>query len=248
MPTSRQQAPRSLADDLRARSDDELLALLLERPDLAHPVPGDTTSLAARASTRASVQRALDRLDTPTLEVLTALAALPHPTTKAALAKACGAKVDPQLHTLRRRALVWGNDRQLRLVRTVADVLGPYPAGLGPTFADLATGVAPSRVAGWCEDLGLPPSGDPVTDAQAIAQLLGDTGALTRLLEVAPDGTSQLLDRLIWDGPIGTVSNADRAVRAAESHGAVEWLLAHALLVPVDAERVVLPREAGVSL
>jgi hypothetical protein len=248
MPTSRRPAPRSLADDLRARSDDELVALLLDRPDLAHPVPGDTTSLAARASTRASVQRALDALDTPTLEALTALATLPNPTTKAALAKACGAKVDAQLETLRRRALVWGTDRQLRLVRTVPDVLGPYPAGLGPTFAELATGVSPSRIAGWCGDLGVPPSGDPVTDARAIADLLADTDEMRRLLDDAPDGTSQLLDRLTWDGPVGTVSNAERTVRAREAQGAVDWLLAHALLVPLDGERVVLPREAGVSL
>jgi hypothetical protein len=118
---------------------------------------------------------------------------------------------------------------------------------LGPTFAELATGVSPSRIAGWCEDLGLVLSGDPVTDAQAVADLLADT-EVKRLLDRAPDGTTQLLDRLTWDGPVGAVSNADRAVRAADARGAVDWLLAHALLVALDTERVVLPREAAVSL
>ena len=63
-PSSRRAAPvRSLADDVRTRSDDHLRALVRRRPDLARPAPSDLTSLAARAGTRASVQRALDGLD-----------------------------------------------------------------------------------------------------------------------------------------------------------------------------------------
>ena len=52
--------PRSLADDLRARDDAALAALLRARPDLRTPVPADLAALAARATTRPSVQRALD--------------------------------------------------------------------------------------------------------------------------------------------------------------------------------------------
>jgi len=40
---------RSLADDIRSRSDEQLTALVLSRPDLARPAPSDLTSLAARA-------------------------------------------------------------------------------------------------------------------------------------------------------------------------------------------------------
>ena len=56
-------AARTLADALRGWSDDELRELLGCRPDLATPVPADTTVLAARAGTRASVVRAVDRID-----------------------------------------------------------------------------------------------------------------------------------------------------------------------------------------
>jgi hypothetical protein len=63
---------RSLADDLRSRSDEDLARLLLARPDLARPAPSDLTALAARSTTRSSSQRAIDGLDLTTLQVLTA--------------------------------------------------------------------------------------------------------------------------------------------------------------------------------
>ena len=67
---------RSLADDIRGRSDAELIDLVLARPDLARPAPADLTSLAARASTRASVQRAVEALDRGHLQVLEVLVVL----------------------------------------------------------------------------------------------------------------------------------------------------------------------------
>ena len=65
---------RSLAEDIRHRSDVELVALLDLRPDLARPQPADLTALAARASTRASTARAVDHLDLPHLTALQACA------------------------------------------------------------------------------------------------------------------------------------------------------------------------------
>ena len=65
---------RSLADDLRGRSDDQLERLLAGRPDLLHPVPADMTALAARAGSAISTARALDRLDGLTLAVAAAVA------------------------------------------------------------------------------------------------------------------------------------------------------------------------------
>ena len=68
-----------MADDIRARSDEQLAELLHLRHDLARPAPADLASLAARASTRASVQRAVDNLDLAHLQVLEAVAAGPNP-------------------------------------------------------------------------------------------------------------------------------------------------------------------------
>src|SRR6185369_10743341 len=63
----------TMADHLRAASDDELGALLRLRPDLAVPVPADLSQLAGRVQSRVSVARALDGLDRFTLEVLDGL-------------------------------------------------------------------------------------------------------------------------------------------------------------------------------
>ncbi|MFC0600032.1 helicase-associated domain-containing protein [Streptomyces palmae] len=71
--------PRTLAEELRARPDGALAALLRARPDLLSPVPGDLTQLATRAGTRASVIRAVERLDRFALQTAEALAVAPDP-------------------------------------------------------------------------------------------------------------------------------------------------------------------------
>src|SRR4051812_3573506 len=74
-------APRSLAEALRARDDASLAVLLRARPDLITPVPTDLTQLATRAGTRASVLRALERLDRFALQTAEALAVAADPAT-----------------------------------------------------------------------------------------------------------------------------------------------------------------------
>ncbi|GAA4694924.1 helicase-associated domain-containing protein [Streptomyces youssoufiensis] len=72
-------APRTLAEELRGRPDSALELLLRARPDLLNPVPNDLTQLATRAGTRASVVRAVERLDRFALQVAEALAVAPDP-------------------------------------------------------------------------------------------------------------------------------------------------------------------------
>ncbi len=106
-------APRTLADQLRGWSDEQLSALLEARPDLATPAPHDSSQLAARVVVKASVLRALDGLDTLELAVLqtvvqdgdlTALTDSPETVARA-------------LDRLRTLALVWGTpDRPVLVV------------------------------------------------------------------------------------------------------------------------------------
>ncbi len=237
----RREAPRSLADDLRARDDADLVALLQARSDLAVPVPTDLGSLAVRATTRASVQRALDLLDAPGLQVVEALAVLPEPVTPAAVSRAWGADARPHLDRLRRLALVWGTPRALRLVRVAREVLGEHPAGLGPPLAATLERRSPARVAALAEYLGLGEIGDPVRAAAEVAARFADPVALADLLATAPAGAREVLERLLWGSPVGEHPGTD-------DDGPVGWLLRHGLLAVAGPGRVVLPREVALSL
>lgn len=118
---------RSFADELRARNDDDIADLLLARPDLARPVPADLTALSARAGSRASVLRALERLDASQLRTLEAVMVGP----AADLLGCTEADLQPHLDLLWRLALLWRSPEGPRPVRVVGELLRE-PAGLGP--------------------------------------------------------------------------------------------------------------------
>ncbi|MBC7550495.1 MAG: hypothetical protein H7269_06280, partial [Cellulomonas sp.] len=64
------------SEHLRSRSDAELVTLLERRPDLANPSPSTLVALAARATSRFSLERALAAVDASVLQVLEAVVAL----------------------------------------------------------------------------------------------------------------------------------------------------------------------------
>src|SRR4029453_3391995 len=111
MGTTKTEAPRrSLADELRGRTDDDLAALLRARQDLVNPVPVDVAQLAARATTRASILRVIDRLDRFSLHVVDAIAILPEPVTRAAIGDLLGvpeSAMGEPIGGLGRARLVW---------------------------------------------------------------------------------------------------------------------------------------------
>lgn len=253
--TSSTRGPRTLAEELRGREDAALGALLRARADLLNPVPTDLTQLATRLSTRASVVRALERLDRFTLQVAEALAVAPDGCTPERLHPLVGADpgdTDRALATLREQALLWGADGRLHLPRTVRDVLAPPgeagPTGLGPALAEAVAGMSPARLQQYLADLGVPSTHDSVSAAAALTALFTDDEQLAKLLAGAPKAALDVLGRLVWGPPVGSVPDAQRAVRAAEARSPVEWLLARALLLPAGRETVLLPREVALHL
>lgn len=236
------------------RDDASLTVLLRSRPDLITPVPTDLTQLATRAGTRASVVRALERLDRFALQTAEALAVAADPATyDELLALMAGDEGDPAvtgalphaLGTLREQALVWGADDRLRLVRTARELLTPSPqhpspTGLGPTVQEATAGMSPGRIQEIVTTAGLPSTHDAVSAVSALTALFTDRTRMTALLADAPEESREVLARLVWGPPYGQVT-ADPAAR-------LRWLLDRGLLLPTAPGTVVLPREVALYL
>jgi hypothetical protein len=246
--------PRSLAEALRTRDDASLAALLRSRPDLITPVPTDLTQLATRAGTRASVVRALERLDRFTLQTAQALAVAADPAPyDELLGLMAGDARDPAVvnalpravAVLREQALVWGADDRLRLVRTARELLAPAPqhpspTGLGPTVAEATVGMSPGRIQEIVTAAGLPSTHDPVSAVASLTKLFTARRRMKALLAKAPEESLEVLARLVWGPPYGQVT-ADPAAR-------LRWLIDRGLLLPTAPGTVVLPREVALHL
>ncbi|WP_144881758.1 helicase-associated domain-containing protein, partial [Isoptericola variabilis] len=214
-------APRTFTDAIRTRPDAALVALLRARPDLATPSPSTLRSLAARASSRTSLERALAHADARTLQVLEAVLALSDdgPVTLERILAATGADgtgdddarsaVGRTVDAALEAALLWDAGEpgapDLRPSPGLDEVLGPYPAGLGPARP------AAERPAAPLDDL--------------------------------PPGGREVLDALAWGPPVGVVPPVGSGARRA-----VDALVAAGLLVRSDARHVVLPRDVGLAL
>jgi hypothetical protein len=170
MPT---EPPATLAAWLRTRSDAQLSALLVARPDVARPAPSDIVALASRLAVPVSVDRALDELDAATLQVLDVVLLAPTDGLApdelvAALPDVPTDVLEASLDRLATRALLWGDD-VLHAPDPVRRAVR-HPGGLGRRATEL-------RV-----------------------QLPGDLPAA--LAELAPE-ERMVLERLAGDRPVG---------------------------------------------
>lgn len=214
----------TFTDQLRARTDDELVTLLRLRPDLGSPSPATLASLAVRATSRMSLERALAVVDAAVLQALEAVVALATeepPTRDDVLAAVAGTAVEDRalvgraLDDAVARALVWADDSgRLHPSPGLAEVLGPYPAGLA---APTATPTRP----------GVPP---PPADVHA-------------LLAEAPAGARAVLEALAWGPPVGIAPEPSTAAGRT-----VAWLVRRGALRATDARHVVLPRTVALAL
>ncbi|NCA18690.1 MAG: hypothetical protein EBR76_02775, partial [Actinobacteria bacterium] len=123
---------RSLADELRARSDESLQELFTLRPDLLSPLPTDITALAARASSAPSIARALDLLNAWEIQVLEIIAVLSEPVTLKSVKEIAGERAVAPYEKFVTLALIYMDEAEIRILNSVRDALGPEPAGLGP--------------------------------------------------------------------------------------------------------------------
>ncbi|MEC5192040.1 MULTISPECIES: helicase-associated domain-containing protein [unclassified Arthrobacter] len=269
---------RALSKDLQARSDDSLRALFAARPDLISPGVPDFAALAARASGRVSVQRALERLNRPQMQVLETLHLCTNtdtghsasaPSLKKLINGASLAAIERMLQSLQDLALVHraepphgtapasAKHHYYLPVGSLKDVIGIYPAGLGRSYTELvrlqpAFAQRAVQLVGELHHHGaaISPAATPMEAALSLQHWTDTPESLRQILETAPERTTALLARF-GNWAMGAVPQAQR--RACVLHeptdvGPVDWLLARGLLVPLDAAHVELPHSVGVSL
>ncbi|AEI10958.1 helicase-associated domain-containing protein [Cellulomonas gilvus] len=222
---------------LRASPDEQLAVLLARRPDLASPSPGNLTSLAVRATGRASLERALAGADAVLLQVLEAALVLGGARTtdlQRAIAGGPDDEVARAVDDALALALLHPGDDEpvdaptaggpsdspagpvLRVAPGLAELLGAHPAGLafdvpGPPDlpADAADGLP-----------GLPPARDP---------LAGPARAV--------------LDALAWGPPVGLAP-----APGTTAGDAVALLVERGLLARGTARHVILPGAVALAL
>ena len=237
-----------LTDTLRDLDDDRLMELFRSRPDLLNPLPADLGQLASRATTKASLARALDRLDRFQIAVLEAVAIAESPVSEGRVrelltgpagsesaARGSTARepakpdsVDAALRRLRAMALLWGPEDDLALPSEAVALLGPYPAGLGPAGTrSTSAGTTGTRSSERT---------DPVTptDPEGVRAALTDAGPQARALA----------ERLAAGPPVGRFGGRSDP----NAQAVVDAMVDRGLLVRVDSGTVALPREVGLAL
>jgi hypothetical protein len=210
---------RTLADQLRGWSDDQLSRLLRERPDLGTPAPHDSSQLASRAATRSSIVRALDQLTRLELSVLDALVVAGQTPRRHVpiIVHAEPPAVDAALDRLIGLALVWPAPDGLRALSGVAEGLA----------GGLAAGVS-----------GLHPFSADAPEPAVVEQ---------RLAELSPEARA-MLTHVDEKGGQATAGSARHTVLPEDAANPVEELLARRLLVPRGGGVLVVPGEVGLAL
>ncbi|MFK0007081.1 helicase-associated domain-containing protein [Paenarthrobacter sp. NPDC090520] len=258
---------RALSKELETRSDASLRALFAARPDLISPMAPDFAALAARASARVSVQRALERLTKPEMQVLETLhlctnADTGHSVSAAGLKKAIAGStlsaLEPILAKLQELALIHraeappathppASSRQKFYlpVGSLKDVIGIYPAGLGRSYTELVR-LQPAfaqRVVQLVGELhhsglGIHPASTPMDAALSLQRWTSTPEGVRDILANAPERTIGLLDKFgSW--AMGAVPQAQR--RASVTHESAD-------VGPIDwllARGLLVPLDAG---
>ena len=206
---------------LRGRDDAQLAQLLRARPDLTVPAPADLAVLARRLDSPPSVWRAMESLGRPAVQVIEAAIIARRfgdPVTLRTFGRLFGAPEDDLrdiIGGLEALGLFRGSDTGgWHLAGAAADMVGPYPAGLG-TPADLDAATIAAALT------GLSPAARSILDRLVAGPPVGVMTA-----DRVPDGVGELLEAgLLLRADRTTVTvplEVSSAVRGPAPLGALE--------------------------
>ncbi len=251
-------------DSLAAAGDEELVALLRSRPELASPEPASLSALGRAVVEPTTVAAALRRLDRSARQALEAMCTREEPVSVGELAGALRCGVDELAPVLRRLAeqrlvLALSGDGSMGDAGSVDVMLlaNPglrgalrHPARLGRPLAALLRNKGAQELAELARRLGLAPTGDDKAALLgAISSALSDPAQLARTLAGAPAGTEPLARRLATGSPVLELGYSIPATqRATSERTPVGWLLHHGWAVQVSWGVAEMPAEVAIAL
>jgi hypothetical protein len=244
--------------ELVSLSDSEFAAFLARRSELLTPPPATLSDLANRAMAPYSVQACISHVRLPVREVLDGLAFLGEPSSLGDLAALAVHppsldQLFPFLLEARGLGLIVRTDATASERDALWTLIAPLkrmllaPFGLRSPLARVLDRYTVADLRAIAENLSLEITAmAKVRLIALIVEELSDPARLQRVASKAPDDARALLSALIdMDGIAGIDTSPYAAAALSES---TRWLFAHALLVPLDWETVIVPREVTLGL
>jgi hypothetical protein len=241
-----------LAAALEAMTDQQLEALLTERPDLVAAGPRSFAALASHAAAWWSQNLCLRGLDRWTLQVLETLAL----DESGASTEALVARLQPPGSTVTLDDVARALER-LRLLGLVLPEQGRWviagqcrhelrdACGLGPPAEKLFIYQPERWLDGIARTLGLHLKGSKTARVNQLAQALADPDGIARLMATAPEGAVRLLEQLEHQPSLsGSYFGLGPLANRGDDLG---WLLDRGLVAVIDGYRLVVPREVGLA-
>ncbi|MEO3860731.1 helicase-associated domain-containing protein [Acrocarpospora sp. B8E8] len=235
---------------LAGLDEKRLAGLLAVRADVLRPVPPRRLAeLAGRLSAPDSVYLALSRSPLPCLLLAETVLVAARAGRPLMGLLPDGFDCDDLLDQLERRALVWRDGDGLRICSALLQVL-PTPLGLGPGLAEVLAQVTVADLTEMLKRLGGAGTGRKAVLVDSVAAILADHERLAALITRAPEGTRDLLDGFVWQGPVQTLDEFPHvSYYQQRPMTPARWAREHGLVWNVDWEGTyVMPMEVALAL
>jgi Helicase conserved C-terminal domain len=249
----------ALVDELRSLTELELAELFFRRPELGDPSPANFDDLATRASAPYSITGCLSQLTAPMHQVIEALVYLGEPSSARDIANLAGEPTDiKELVSLLNEARCLG-----LIFRSIIDAKKPElslwaltpalrrqipsPFALRQPLARVLERYSVPDLRSIVGNLGLQESMLP--KQRLIAQIVDELSDPVKVSAIVDHLPSDSEAFLMTVNDAGGIVGLETSPYAREQFpDGLRWLFGLALLVPLDWETVILPREITIAL